>query len=704
MSFSLSLAFVAFAVVALAVHAPQQQGVPVVLFAPASFDTALSGWERSGEASFACDQQMMHDGRASARILIGPGLPLAYQQLKKDFSRDIQEGDELRASVWVRSEGVDQDPGAYLALEFVAPDGSRAAIAHSRTSASNGSRGWDRLEAIGSVPAGCSLVRISLILHAHGTAWFSGPSLERLSRASPWPDLGDGPRKIVVKSDAVAQPNFQGVGFHAFHHVFPATQQDLDEVIYKRWRELNPSFVRLNDQWDYDRTMMEQIADHMARMKQTGTEIYLTSWNPPDVKDDAALGAWAARVADNLEFYRRTRGLTNVRTYCMTNELSLGGWGSLVNDLPRFRKYHQALFDELKKRKLDVGLLATDASPVGYWHTIEWAARNMDEITAIYGGHEYFNDRGPEDERFYPWFLGKLEWAVGIARAKGKNFILGEFGAKQDGRTLNGVRQDRCIYFETPTEPLVTLQLAEAAIAAINAGVYGMGYWTYMDFPDDYRGTYINKWGTFRCSGSDRSTRAIYYGYGLMTRYFRGPATAYRMDCDDPRVRAAAVRHRSGTWSVAVVNRNARPVRVAITLPDSAGSVRMRRYTYNPASVKHHPFGDLPGPDGAATMRAGKLSDTVAGMTLTVYTSAYDDTPPSRVAGVSLDRSRSGVKITWQPVAAKDLCYYRVYRIVGNSRKQIGSTIATVMTDRDAPADARYAVTAVDMSGNEGPG
>ncbi len=682
-----------------------QHGDVVTLMERADFDADLSGWERIGEAEFAQDTQQAYEGRPSARMRIGTGVGLSYQQIRREPICEIREGDELQAVVWVRSEGVDADPGAYLALEFVGADGSRAGIAHSRSSASNGARGWERLEATGQVPHGTARVRISLILHAHGTAWFAAPSLTRVGRQEPWPDLGDRVRRITIDRDAIANPHFRGVGFHAFHHIFPATDQDLNEVIYKRWREMNPSFVRLNDHWDYDRATMERIAGHMARMKETGTEIYLTSWNPPDIRNDADLASWARRVADNLEFYVREKGLTNLRHYCMTNELSLPGqWGSLVNDLPRFRRYHVRLADEIKRRGLGVGLLATDASPIGYWHSIEWAAEHMDGITAIYGGHHYFNEHDPEEERFYPWFRSKLEWGVGMARAKGKQFILGEFGAKQDGRTVDGVRLDRCVHFETPREPLVTIQLAEAVIAAINAGVYGMGYWTFMDLVDDFSPGYLNRWGAFRCSGTDRSTRAIYYGYALLTRCFRGPSTAYRVGCDDPRVRAAAVRHENGrTWSAAVVNRNSRAVPIEIEFPDDGPPASLRRYVYDPASVKHHPFGDLPGPSGVVQPRSGKLTDRVGPMTLTVYTSAFDDVRPGRVGRLRLSRDGDDNGLSWQAVAARDVCYYRVYRVVAGKRVQVGSTIATEFTDRGAPAGAHYAVTAVDMSGNEGP-
>jgi len=133
---------------------------------------------------------------------------------------------------------------------------------------------------------------------------------------------------------------------------------------------------------------------------------------------------------------------------------------------------------------------------------------------------------------------------------------MGEFGCKQDGRIIDGVKRDVCIYWDTPEESLVGIQLAEAAIAALNGGIYAMGYWTFMDFPDYYRRDYINKWGTFKWSGNNFSTRAHYYAFGLLTKFFRGPATVFNTNTEDTLLRAAVLKHHSkNTYSIAVVSR-----------------------------------------------------------------------------------------------------------------------------------------------------
>jgi len=305
---------------------------------------------------------------------------------------------------------------------------------------------------------------------------------------------------------------------------------------------------------------------------------------------------------------------------------------------------------------------------------------------------------GGNDERFYPWFAGKLRWATDLARARGKDFILGEFGCKQDGLTVDGIKRDVCLWWDTPQEPYVALQLADAVVAAINSGVYGMAYWTFMDFPDDYNPAYINKWGTFKWSGDDFSTRDHYYGYGLLTKFLRGPARAVRVESEDPRLRVAAVQQEhGGAWSLAVVNRNTTETPLRLSLP-SGPAKPFRKYVYTVTDISHSPFGDLQGPERLVSLEAGVLEDTVAPLSITVYTTAYDNTPPAVVANVRQNRQEDGtIILSWEASSAQDLCYYRVFR----DGAQIGSTVATHLADR-RPGAGVYTVVAVDQSGNAG--
>lgn len=660
----------------------------------------LGVWQTRGDAEFGVDTTGGKAKTACLRLEVRPETKLQYPQFYRDFRTGLAAGDRFTVRAQVRSQDVSQDPGAYMAVEFLDGD-RRVGIAHSPTGQGNGAKGWETLTVEGaSFPKGATTMRVSLILHAHGVAWFDGVQVERVAQGLR-PFTGD-QRTVKVDPNEVILDHFGGTGYHVFYHCHETTSEHLNTVILKRWREVSPSFARVTHNWSWDEAKKAYVAEQMKEWQRTGTEVYLTTWGPRDCPTDEARQAYAKEVADMLAYFVVKNGCTNLKTFCLTNELSLGKWGALVHDLPRFQAYHQAFFDELAARKLPVGLLATDASPISNWHTIEWATQHMDDITAVYGGHHYINDFPLDDPNFYPWFEERLAWGAGLARAKGKDFIIGEFGAKQAGNTVNGKRNDACRYWDTPEEPYVGIQLTEAVIAALNAGVYSLGYWTFADFPDEYSQTYQNKWGLFKWTGSDYSTRPHYYSYGMITKYLRGPAKVLRVASNDPMVRVAAIQRASdGAPTVLLVNRNLEPVQVELDLglvPERP----LRRYTYDPQHPPQHPFGDLPEPDALVALANSRLVQDLPAQSQVLLTAAYETMPPPVVTGVAVQAAGAGVNVSWQPVDVDDLCYYRVYRLADGRREQVGSTIATRFADPAGKAGDRYAVVAVDRSGNAG--
>ena len=485
------------------------------------FESGLSGWKTQGRGTFAVEK---HEGKAAGRITVAPEDKLEYQHFWYEV-KGVQAGDAIQVGALARTKGdIADGTGPYLALEWLDAKGARLGVEHSLISQKTGSDRWEILSASGKAPVGTASLRLNLLLHSHGVAWFADPFIVRTEREKPWPELGDKMRRVTVDTAKAIQPRFLGVGFHAFQHSFDYPPGVMENVIYRRWRELRPSFARVNHEQKWGPKHLDRMAAHLLEMKKTGTQIYVATWDPQNCNTPDEFAAYARHIADQLEYLIKTKGCDHIKWYCVSNELSLDGWGKLRDDLPKFRRYHEAFFAEFQKRKLNVGLLATDASPIIFWPTIEWAAQNMDSITAVYGGHQYFNDDPLDDERFYSRWLSRVTQISEMAKAKGKPFILGEFGSKQEAGERGGVYRDRCVYYETPQEPQVGIQISEAAIAAMNGGVAALGYWTFMDFPDSTRAAgYENKWGLMRCGdGGDYSTRAPYYAYGLLTRYFRG--------------------------------------------------------------------------------------------------------------------------------------------------------------------------------------
>jgi hypothetical protein len=391
--------------------------------------------------------------------------------------------------------------------------------------------------------------------------------------------------------------------------------------------------------------------------------------------------------------------------------LSMGQWAAMTKDLPKFKDYHRLIHAELARRGLKIALLSTDASPIGYWNTIQWAAENMDEITDVYGGHHYANEYPPDSVEFYDWFRDKCANIVKLARSKGKEFILGEFGPAQFLQHKYGMRWDNGRYLDGKHEAIAGLQTAEAALAAMNGGVRAMGYWTFMDYPESER-NYTNHWGLFKWMKNGGATRAPYFSYGLMTKFFRGPARVYEAVSTDPLVRTGVARHReTGEWSVAVINRGAGDVAVSVQLPAEAGNAVLRKYVYDVRAVPQTEDGDLQDAVGRVTLNGGRFADRVKGLSLTVYTGYFDDEAPAPVEGLRAERVRyapggqqamEAQRLTWTPGSSGDVIYYRIFY----EGERIGSASSPEYVDGDVrrAVGGKYRVVAVDSSGNASAG
>lgn len=503
--------------------------------------------------------------------------------------------------------------------------------------------------------------------------------------------------------------SFGGVGFHSFHHSHQIDEKMWNEVVYKRWRELSPTFVRLNHSPAWSRQELDAFALHLQEYKKTGTEVYLTTWGVEVVNTPLEMEQYVKKVVSQIEYLVREKGFTNIKYYCMTNEVSLTNWGSMAGDMAPFKKYHEAFYREFARRNMDIKLLASDASPISYWGTIEWCAKNMDVITGVYGGHHYIVQHSLTDKSFYGWFYSKTKWGADLARSKGKNFIIGEFGARKNTsiKRINGENIDKCEYYDTKLESLTGIQVAEAIIAAITAGVYALGYWTFIDFPNaNPVGRNENMWGLTRWNGNDFGTRAPYYAVGLMCRYFGSGGEIHQVTTSDTLVHVAAIKHNSGTWSVAVLSRKDQPVDILLEIPSSDKKLTFRKYVYDPSDVPENIFGDLQAPSGKLELKNNKLQDLVEGMSLVVYTTDFDNIPPKAVQNIQVKYAQDKNLVTWDANPEEDICYYRVFKSLSpgfapSLNTQIASTIALNYTDElVAERKYYYKVLAVDKSGN----
>lgn len=516
-----------------------------------------------------------------------------------------------------------------------------------------------------------------------------------------------------IKNNLVNE-SFGGVGFDVFDHMHNASRWHYEQIFAKRWRELNPSFARVPDDCGWDFKKIDEVSWFLDVLKETNTEIYITTFRNNCLKKDKNEMEYVKHEVDNLEYLKKVKGFDKITYYCMANELSLDQWASMVKDLDFFKKVHGLFYNELKSRGLDIELLASDSSPFSYWHTIEWAANNMDSITGIYGGHHYINDRDVFDNTFYKYFYDKIKWGTDLSKSKNKRFIVGEFGAKQNSNIIDSVMHDANMYNQTPLENYMGIQVSEAILAMINAGVYGCGYWTFSDFPFPANGHRTNKWGLYHWEIDNYTTKPSYYCLGLLTKFFRGPSEAYEVVSSDSLIRIAVVKNKeNGSISVAVINRNDLPTKVRINMGVLSGDKPFRKYLYDPDNVPFNYFGDLQDPCGKIRLKNNILSDLIPPQSLVVYTTSYDDDPPADIKGLDVERKKEDGRdrafLSWEPNTEKDFCYYRIYRsekpdVEISERKQISSTISNSFKDISVHNMPQYyyKVVAVDQSGNAG--
>jgi hypothetical protein len=522
---------------------------------------------------------------------------------------------------------------------------------------------------------------------------------------------GTAESEIRVTSELI-NDHFRGIGFHVFYHLHDAPKWHYEEIFAKRWRELNPSFARITDNQDWDRRKLDKISEYLDVMKFTETELYFTTWGTREINKYDNEISYVLKEVDNLGYLKNDKNFSLLDYYCMANELSVEHWASMVNDLDRFKRVQGLFYDELNKRNLNIKLLASDASPFSNWHTIEWAANNMDDITGVYGGHHYINGYDLFNQNFYSFFYNKMKWGADLAKKKGKNFIVGEFGPKQNSNDIDSIRHDACIYNNTPLERYMPVQLCEALVAMINGGIYAASYWTFSDFPSDYSDHYINKWGVFRWEVDNFTTKPAYYALGLFTKFLRGPAAVYKVNCQDTLLRVAAIKNlESNALSIAIVSRHSRDQKIQIKLDESFPRSELRKYVYDSEDPPFNYFGDLQKHTKKVRIKNSILSDTIPGSSIVVYTANYDEIPPAAVLGLKVKEAKMEGRdrnvLKWDPNSDDDFCYYRIYRSPEKEFEplpvwQIATTISTEYIDRKVHGlpEYYYKVVAVDMSGN----
>ncbi len=517
---------------------------------------------------------------------------------------------------------------------------------------------------------------------------------------------------------------FGGFGFHNNDAcLYPVMEPEhFNQVICKVYRELSPGFMRTFAGYDdWTKEAMDWFAEYYEKMqKWTDTPIYLAAAMAKFHFSEEERTRYCERVADNLCYLKKEKGVDHLRYYCFSNELSCGQHGVLHENLPLHKNYHEKLYRAFQNRDLDVGLLSTDATGYNQWKSIDWAIENMRDITEDFCVHIYERNYDIYDLGFYEFFREKcLEYVEKSIRCGGKRLILGEVGITGKANQLGfakGTIIDTSSYFENGQTADAALMMAEMVFAAINAGVFALVYWSFTDYPDPYSCAHgesgyaakwgkvekfisgttdskYNKWGLMRWEDNgDYSAREHYWCLGWIAKLFKRNSKILDIACEDPLLRSAAILNRDGSVSLGVVNRN--QTETPITLDSTLFRKPIRVYEYDPKNVPMNPFLDLQG--WSCVVNPGE-EFTLKPTSVTFFTTDYQE----KAAPVELSSVWENGVLTWEVCQDPQHCYYRVFRgetadFVSAPENQVASTVAESL-----PAEEGfYKVLSVDRSGN----
>lgn len=525
----------------------------------------------------------------------------------------------------------------------------------------------------------------------------------------------------IVFSKPMLRWNFGGVGFHNSEASMTPimTEEFLNQRVLKSFNEISPTFTRIYAGYaDWTREAMDDFVDYYDKtFRKANTTIYAVPGRMPMPTEDFDIEDYCERVATNLEYVVKERKCTKIRYYCVTNELSCGNtYAYLAGNLELFKKLHERLFAAFNRHNLDIGLLATDCSATEEFWQLEWAARNMDEVTDAYCSHLYVDARSPYDESFYDYFYNAFENPVRVAYKLQRRFILGEYGInaphKWERSAVMG--NDVCYAVDFPeAEGLYALTLAEATAAAINVGCFATVFWTLFDYPDpiiredgdteEEKKLYqvarfsghgltfrYNKNGCIRWDDEEKdyTARASLYTMGWFAKLFKKNTRVLKSDWDDKLLRACGVTDKDGKVSLVIINREKCAKTIDITLEHKTDAP-LRRYDYEVENIPYNDFGDLQKVSGLVDASSGEFAIEVGPESVTFLTTDYVDREPSKIKNIVAETDL----VSWSPCEDAEHVYYRVYK----DGVQIASTVDEKIK---SAGNGVYEVYSVDKFGN----
>lgn len=147
------------------------------------------------------------DGGSAHTIAVPDGCALDFYQCAQTI-RGARPGGQYVATVYIRTADVHGGAGAYFGVNFFNAEDQRLSWvdAHMRT----GTTDWVRVSQTFTVPAEATQVKLVLVLHGYGQAWYDRAQVEEGSVASDWLARESSRADAAASAPGEAQPAMRG--------------------------------------------------------------------------------------------------------------------------------------------------------------------------------------------------------------------------------------------------------------------------------------------------------------------------------------------------------------------------------------------------------------------------------------------------------------------------------------------------------------
>jgi len=538
---------------------------PENLIVNPEFRDGLRGWRVAKPAGVKVIGSS-RDGAPAAEIAVSTEAEVGFPNLQQEFP--AVEGEFFVAeATGMAGDDIRGGHGLYMALEFVGTDGQRI----SSTGATPMARGeWLTRKVFAEAPKGTEKVKILLLLNGVGAGYWRSAALYRHKEPpSPYP----GPIAETVTLTIIDEPvnsGLIGLGFEDDGYFYNQVNRDGgvdDDAIAlreKRIREMKPDFVRMffnikdwcpKGDWrnfTFDSGNMQSRYRALKLYQSIGAHVNFVNvhWGLKDAYRDAA--GFVKANADLLELLIRKKGFTCIKYWTHMNEPNYVCLKKDTTDpLQMFAEIQRLMYDEIKRRKLDVQIMGSDDGNNLEWFKLCVKHNGYFERSGAFASHKYFDKYA-----FYEEMEKELQPRLDLLRRKAargagvKPFIMAEFGFR-DSRTAGACSSP------IMREPDHALMTAAFATTGLNMGVSGFSIWTVAQMRY-LRPKFFMEYGLWGYKEDNWEPFPVYYVWRVLCRETRRGDPVYGIENSHPQpVKAARVRD-----TVFLVNLTTGPVKL----------------------------------------------------------------------------------------------------------------------------------------------